>query len=96
MSDPFEPLDRKDFLAALDPNTWEETTTLHTPGFAARLDATGRLLIATDRRQLELAPQDVQALTRFLMQHVTLPPEEPSGDVSDFTPTRVDTMEEGA
>jgi hypothetical protein len=93
MHDPFEELTRDDFLQALDPSNWQETTTLHTPGFATRLDAEDRLLIAIDTTQLELAPQDVQALTRFLTKYVTLAPIEPPGDLSDFTPTRMDTQE---
>jgi hypothetical protein len=92
LEDPFEHLDREDFLQALDPHNWQEEVQLGTPTFAARL-AEGRLLLAKGERQLELAPQEVQALMRFLADHVTLFWREPMKTTSNVRPTSSD--EEG-
>jgi hypothetical protein len=93
--DPFEGFNCQEFLEALDPNNWtQESTTLYTPTFAARL-AEGQLLIAKHDRQLELDASELLALARFLTKYVTLPPEEPPADLKDFKPTRMDTQEGG-
>ena len=94
--DPFEGFNCQEFLEVLDPNNWtQESTTLYTPTFAARLNAEGRLLIAKGERQLELDAGELLALARFLSDHVALPPREQHGDVGDFTPGKAAAPEEG-
>ena len=87
MRDPFDSLS---FDEEINPERWTEETTLHTPTFEALLKADGTLWLSGPALREGFSVADVQALTRFLSQHVQLPPVEPPYDFSDFTPRPVD------
>jgi hypothetical protein len=90
MSDPFDNLS---FEEEINPANWTETTRLHTPTFEAVLKSDGTLYLSGPALREGFSAADVQALTRFLSERVTLPPVEPPYDFSDFTPKQVDSEE---
>ncbi len=87
MNDPFDDLS---FEGELDPKNWTEETRLHTPTFEARLLADGTLWLSGPALREGFSVEAVQALTRFLLERVQLPPLEPPYDFSDFTPRPVE------
>ncbi len=87
MSDPFDHLS---FDEELDPKNWTEETRLHAPTFEALLKEDGTLYLSGPALHEGFSIEAVQALTRFLAEHVKLPPVEPPYDFKDFTPKRVE------
>lgn len=88
MSDPFDNLS---FREQINPANWTEETRLHTPTFEALLKPDGTLYLSGPALHEGFSATDVQALTRFLSEHVTLPPVEPP---YDFTPRLAADSEE--
>ena len=74
MSDSSEAFNQDDFLQALDPNNWSRTDRFHTPTFDAILDQTVLTLLFSDGVSKQIPRSDVEALTRFLTQHVQVQP----------------------
>ncbi len=87
MSDPFDNLSLEE---ELNPSKWTEETALHTPTFEATLKADGTLWLTGAALREGFSVEAVQALTRFLVERVKLPPLEPPYDFSDFTPRTVE------
>lgn len=85
-NDPFNDLS---FDQERDPSRWRVETKLHAPTFAALLKEDGTLWLTGPALQEGFSVEAAQALTRFLKEHVQLPPEEPPYDLSDFHPTPV-------
>ncbi len=83
-------MDFDDFEEAVQPEHWAEEQWLHAPTFQAQLKADGTLYLSGPALREGFSIEEVQALTRFLSERVTLPPLEPPYDFSDFTPRRVD------
>ncbi len=67
-----------------------DETCLHTPTFEALLKQDGMLYLSGSALAEGFSVSDVQALTRFLSERVTLPPLEPLYNFEDFTPKRVE------
>lgn len=68
----------------LQPDRWQEEATLHTPAFEATLKPDGTLWLRGPALGEGFSVEAVQALTRFLMERVAVPPPEPPYDFSDF------------
>ena len=87
MSDPFDHLS---FEEELDPKNWTQETRLHTPTFEALLKEDGTLWLSGLVLQEGFSVEGVQALTRFLIERVKLPPIEPPYDFEDFRPSPIE------
>jgi hypothetical protein len=89
-----DPFDNLSFEEEINPEHWTEETRLHTPTFEALLKADGTLWLSGPALQEGFSAAAAQALTRFLLKRIQLPPIEPPYDFKDFTPTPVDTESE--
>jgi hypothetical protein len=87
-------MDDLNFEKALKPENWTVEHILHVPTFEAYLQVDGTLRLRGSALREGFSPEAAQALTRFLSEHVTLPPIEQPYDFSDFTPRRVDLTSE--
>jgi hypothetical protein len=87
MNDPFDNLS---FEKEIKPENWTEEQWLHTPTFEARLKADGTLYLSGAALREGFSVEAIQALTRFLSEHVKLPPLEPPYDFEGFTPIPVE------
>lgn len=88
--------DERDFMEALNVNSWRVTHRLHTPGFEAILHDGLLTLVFPDGQRKQFARSDVEALTRFLDQYAEVAPLPPP-DMSVFEnwqPVRVDLGQE--
>ena len=88
------------FADAVDPNNWTTVeTALNTPTLTARLQPDGTLYLSGPALKEGVPSEDVQALTRFLQQHVALPPLPSLKEIEELEaslqPQRVD-MEQRA
>ncbi len=86
------------FADASDPHRWVTVeTALNTPTLKARLQPDGTLYVSGPALKEGIPVDDVQALTRFLMQHVQLPPLPSLAEIEElevsFHPRRVDLDE---
>jgi len=69
------------FAEAIAPHSWTAgETALHTPTLTARLQPDGTLYVSGPALQEGIPSEDVQALTRFLLQYVQLPAQPPLSD----------------
>jgi hypothetical protein len=83
-----------DFLEALKTENWGQTFILHTPTMEVKLEDNNLTLTLPDC-EVELNAENTETLTRFLIDHVKLPPVEPIEDFpDDFQAKRVDTDQE--
>jgi len=83
------------FAEAIAPHSWTTgETTLHTPTLTARLQPDGTLYVSGPALQEGIPSEDVQALTRFLLQYVSLPPDSSREELealeASLHPLRVD------
>lgn len=70
-SNPYGGISHADIVASLDPKNWvEESTTLSTPTFEARIDSDGTLWLSGVALREGFSVEAAQALTRFLSDHV--------------------------
>ncbi len=91
MNDPFDALS---FEEEINPKNWTEETCLHTTTFEAKLLVDGTLWLSGVALHEGFSVTDVQALTRFLSERVSLPSLPAPLDLSDFVPKQVDTESE--
>jgi hypothetical protein len=63
-----------DFIEAVKPERWAETTALHAPSLEALLHGGCLILLFPDSQRRHLERSDVEALTRFLDQYASVQP----------------------
>ncbi len=73
-NDPLEGMTHNDFIEALKPENWTETTALRTPTLQATLQDGLLTLAFPDGQARVLIRSDVEALTRFLHQYAGVEP----------------------